>query len=94
MTHAMFPDNDPQERRKIKRPVMSDADGTREGGLVFVIVFIVGFIVATMTHPAAVTSFWVWFFLIVMCIGVAVGVQKAAAHLYGHVEDGAEEDNT
>ncbi|MEP1964079.1 hypothetical protein [Tateyamaria sp.] len=92
MNHALFPDNDPAERRKIQRPVMSDADGTREGGLVFVIVFIVGFVVASMTHPAAVTSFWVWFFLLVMCIGVAVAVQKAAAHFYGHVVDGEGED--
>ena len=92
MTDALFPDNDSPKRRKIKRPVMSDADGTREGGLVFVIVFILGFIVASMTHPAALTSFWVWFFLLVMCIGVAVAVQKIASHLYGHVEDGKEEE--
>ena len=91
MTHALFPDNDPSARRKIKRHVVSDADGTREGGLVFVIIFIVGFIAATVVHPAAVTSFWVWFFLIVMSIGVAVGVQKGVARFYGHAEDGEEE---
>jgi len=92
MTDALFPDDAPEKRRKIKRPGMSDADGTREGGLVFVIVFIIGFIVATVAHPAAVTSFWVWFFLLVMSAAIAVGVQKGAAHLYGHVEDG--EDDT
>ena len=91
MTHALFPDNDPSQRRKIKRPVVSDADGTREGGLVFVIVFIVGFITATVMHPAAITSFWVWFFLIVMSAGVAVGVQKAIAHFYGFEEDGEDD---
>ena len=88
MTNSLFPDNDPSQRRKIRRPQMSDADGTREGGLVFVIVFIVGFIAATVAHPAAVTSFWVWFLLLTMCAAIAVGVQKGAAHLYGHVEDG------
>ncbi|MEM6372659.1 MAG: hypothetical protein AAF727_07760 [Pseudomonadota bacterium] len=87
MTHALFPDNDPSERRKIKRPIVSDADGTREGGLVFVIVFILGFITATVVHPEAITSFWVWFFLLVMCVGVALGVQKAIAHLYGYDEN-------
>jgi len=91
VTHALFPDNDPHARRKIRRPRMSDADGTREGGLVFVIVFIVGFIAATVAHPAAVTSFWVWFFLLLMCVAVAIGVQKGAAHLYGHVQDAEEE---
>lgn len=91
MSRALLPDNDPPERRKIKQPRMSDADGTREGGLTFVIVFIVGFIAATVAHPAAVTSFWVWFCLIAMSIAVAVGVQKGAAHLYGHVEDGEEQ---
>ncbi|WP_299725819.1 hypothetical protein [uncultured Tateyamaria sp.] len=91
MTHALFPDNDPPNRRKIKRPKMSDADGTREGGLVFVIVFIVGFILATVAHPAAITSFWVWFFLLTMCAAIAVGVQKGVAHLYGHVEDGEDD---
>ncbi|MFL4471094.1 hypothetical protein ACERZ8_14845 [Tateyamaria armeniaca] len=92
MTHALFPDNDPSERRKIKRPRMSDADGTREGGLTFVIVFIVGFVVATVAHPAALTSFWVWFFLLLMCVAVAVGVQRGVAHLYGYVEDGDDEE--
>ena len=84
MTHAMFPDNHLQSRRKFKRPVMSDADGTREGGLVFVIVFLVGFIAASVAHPAALTSFWVWFVLLMMCVAIAVGVQKIAAALYGH----------
>jgi len=91
VTHALFPDHQPHARRKIKRPRMSDADGTREGGLTFVIVFIVGFIAATVAHPAAVTSFWVWFFLLIMSVAVAVRVQQGVARLYGHVED-AEED--
>ena len=91
MTHALFPDNEPNERRKIKRPVVSDADGTREGGLVFVIVFIVGFIAATVAHPAAITSFWVWVFLLAMSAGVAVSVQKAIAHYYGFEEDGEDD---
>lgn len=88
MTQALFRDHAPQPRRRIKRPRMSDADGTREGGLAFVITFIIGFIAATVAHPAALTSFWVWFFLLVMCVAVAVGVQKGVAHLYGDVQDG------
>ncbi len=78
-------------KRRLKQPRMSDADGTREGGLVFVIVFIVGFIAATVAHPAAITSFWVWFVLLMMCVVIAVAVQKTAARLYGHIEDGEEE---
>ena len=91
MTHALFSDSHPQSRRNFKRPVMSDADGTREGGLVFVIVFLVGFIAASVAHPAALTSFWVWFVLLMMCVAIAVGVQKIAAALYGHAPTDGEE---
>ncbi|MEL6449807.1 MAG: hypothetical protein AAFQ19_00995 [Pseudomonadota bacterium] len=87
MTNALYPDNDAAQKAKIKRHTVSDADGTREGGLIFVIVFILGFIAATVSHPAAITSFWVWCVLITMAMVVAVGAQKAIARLYGHEED-------
>mmetsp|Transcript_18145 Transcript_18145/g.28237 ORF Transcript_18145/g.28237 Transcript_18145/m.28237 type:complete len:88 (+) Transcript_18145:5125-5388(+) len=75
------------EQPRIKRPIVSDTDGTREGGLVFPIVFILGFVAATVAHPGALTSFWVWFALLMMCVAVSVGVQKAVARLYGHEEE-------
>jgi 4-hydroxybenzoate polyprenyltransferase len=79
-----------RERRKLKRPVVSDADGTREGGLVFCIVGILGFVVAAMVSPLALTSFWVWFALLMMAVAVASGTQKAVAWLNGHIEEEAE----
>lgn len=78
------------QRPKLHRPVVSDQDGTREGGLVFPIVFIVGFVTASMVHPAALSSFWVWFVLLMLSAAVAVGTQQMVAHLNGYAED--EED--
>ena len=69
---------------------MSDEDGTREGGLIFPIVFILGFIAASMVHPGALSSFWVWFVLLMLSAAVAVGTQQAVARLNGYSED--EED--
>ncbi|WP_420013937.1 hypothetical protein [Tateyamaria sp.] len=75
------------EQTKIKRHTVSDTDGTREGGLVFPIVFILGFVAAAIAHPDALTSFWVWFALLMMSVAVAVGVQKTVARLYGHEDE-------
>lgn len=88
MINARFPHNAQMERRKTKRPVMSDADGTHEGGLVF----IVGFMGVSLAHFGALTSFWGWFVLLMMSAAIAVCVQKTATRLYGYAEfDGAEE---
>ena len=51
-------------------------DGTREGGLVFLVVVMIGMIIATILYPPALTSFFVWFALLMLAISVAVGVQK------------------
>ncbi|WP_050931720.1 hypothetical protein [Aestuariivita boseongensis] len=76
--------NDAPKRRKITRPVVSDEDGMREGGLVFIIVLIVGFIGASMVHPLALTSFWVWFALLMMSVAVASGTQRLVAWFNGY----------
>lgn len=83
----MTPNEATRERTKIKRPVVSDEDGTREGGLVFPIVFIIGFIAASLVHPAALSSFWVWFALLMLSAAVAVGVKQVVAHWNGFEED-------
>ena len=75
------------KRRKIKRPVVSDEDGTREGGLVFPIVFIAGFIGASFVHPDALTSFWVWFALLMLSVASAVTTKNVVAHLNGYREE-------
>lgn len=61
---------------RIKRHTVSDRDGTREGGLVFCITVMCGMIAASVLHPLALTSFWVWVGLLSMAVGVAVSVQK------------------
>ncbi|MEM6482748.1 MAG: hypothetical protein AAF681_12945 [Pseudomonadota bacterium] len=75
-------------QRLLKRHSVSDEDGTREGGLVFPIVFILGFIAASLVHPVALSSFWVWFVLLMLSAAVAAGVQRAVARLNGFAEDG------
>ncbi len=72
---------------KIKRHVVSDLDGTQQGGLVFCIMVLVGIIVASVAHPLALTSFWVWFAMLSMAVSVAVGVQQ----LFRRVEETDEE---
>ena len=67
------------ERPKIKRHVVSDLDGTQQGGLVFVIALIGGMIAAAALAPGALTSFWVWFALIMMAIACAKGAQQLFA---------------
>ena len=76
----------PEQERKIKRPVVSDLDGTREGGLVFCLAMISGLIAAATVLPGALTSFWVWFALLIVASGIAVKVQKLVAYLSGHEE--------
>ena len=78
--------SDPKDR-KIKRPVVSDEDGTREGGLVFPIVFIIGFVLASMAHPAALASFWVWFVLLMLSSAFAVATKNLVARLNGFEGD-------
>ena len=68
-------DQDNNEPR-IKRPVVSDLDGTREGGLAFCIALILGMIVAAVVYPGALTSFVVWFVLILMAVSVAAGTKR------------------
>lgn len=59
--------------------VVSDLDGTQQGGLAFVIAAIAGMIAAASLAPGALTSFWVWFVLLIMAVAVALGVQRAFA---------------
>ncbi len=75
------------QRPKIKRHVVSDLDGTQQGGLVFCIMVLVGIIAASVAHPLALTSFWVWFAMLSMAVSVAVGVQQ----LFRRVEETDEE---
>ncbi len=80
--------------RKIVRPVVSDLDGTREGGLAFCICLLLGMIGAAGVSAAALTSFWVWFALLLAAAGVSVNVQRMVARWGGYEEDGGgyEED--
>lgn len=75
-------------KTKIKRHTVSDLDGTQQGGLVFCIVVLAGMIGATVAHPAALTSFWVWFILLMMAVSIALGI----ARLFGRPHDGDETD--
>ena len=75
------------EKPKIKRHTVSDLDGTQQGGLAFVIAAIVGMIAAATLAPGALTSFWVWFALLMLAVAVALGVQRLFAV-------GTEEDDT
>lgn len=83
---------DATKRRKITRPIVSDLDGTREGGLMFPIILIVGIVAASMAHPAALTSFWVWFVLLMMSVAVSIGTQKAVARWNDFVEPQDDDD--
>ena len=83
----MRPDADTEDaKRKIKRPVVSDMDGTREGGLVFCICLIFGMIAAGSISGAALASFWVWVGLLVTSVGVAVNVKRLVVRLSGFKE--------
>ena len=67
------------EQPRSKRHTVSDLDGTQQGGLAFVIAAIVGMIAAASLAPGALTSFWVWFALLMMAVAVALGVQRLFA---------------
>ena len=82
---------DAPKRRKLKRPEVSEEDGMREGGLVFIIVLIIGFVGASFVHPLALTSFWVWFALLMMSVAVASGTQRLVAWLNGYEPPSEEE---
>ncbi|MEX0337896.1 MAG: hypothetical protein AB3N11_02540 [Arenibacterium sp.] len=84
--------HDQEKPRKIKRVTVSDEDGTREGGLVFPIVLILGMIAASLVSPAALASFWVWFALLMMTAAISVGTQKCVAKFNGYVEPDDEEE--
>ena len=64
------------DRKPIKRHTVSDQDGTQQGGLACIIAVFVGMITAATLAPGALTSFWVWFALLMMAVGIAVGVQQ------------------
>jgi fatty acid desaturase len=89
---VLAPD-DPERKRKIKRPVVSDLDGTREGGLAFCIVLIMGMVLGAALAPGALTSFWVWVGLLAMAIAIAVNLQRAVARLTGFKPDNDEEED-
>lgn len=67
------------EQPRIKRHTVSDLDGTQQGGLAFAIAAIAGTIAAAALAPGALTSFWVWFALLMMAVAVALGVQRLFA---------------
>ena len=79
-------DTQDQNRRKITRPVVSDLDGTREGGLVFCLAVIGGMIAAASVSAVALTSFWVWFALLSAAGGIAVSVKRMVASFSGEDE--------
>lgn len=72
---------------KLKRPVVSDLDGTREGGLVFCVAMLAGLIAGAILLPGALTSFWVWCALLAVSAGLAWSVQTSIAHWTGHSEE-------
>ena len=74
------------ETKSIRRPVVSDMDGTRDGGLVFCLCVIGGMIGTASLMPAALTSFWVWFVLLITAVGIAVNVQRLIARWNGFEE--------
>lgn len=64
------------DRKPIKRHTVSDLDGTQQGGLAFLIALMAGMILAASFAPGALTSFWVWFALLMLSIAVAMGVRQ------------------
>ncbi|MEX0309420.1 MAG: hypothetical protein AB3N17_04155 [Tateyamaria sp.] len=70
---------DAPDRKPIKRHTVSDQDGTQQGGLAFLIALFAGMMLAASFAPGALTSFWVWFALLMMSIAVAMGVQQVFA---------------
>ena len=82
----MTNDTNPKDR-KLKRPVVSDLDGTQQGGLAFCVSLIGGSVAAAALAPGSLTSFWVWFSLLMLSTAVALGTQK----LFAEVAEEADE---
>jgi len=76
-----------EQATNLRRPIVSDLDGTREGGLVFCIALILGVIAAASVVAGALTSFWVWFAILITAGGIAVNVKLLVAHWSGHKSD-------
>ena len=75
----MMPKETNKEMATIKRPVVSDLDGTQQGGLAFCVSLIGGSVAAAALAPGSLTSFWVWFSLLMLSTAIALGTQKLFA---------------
>ena len=64
------------KRKVVERPVVSDLDGTQQGGLAFTVSVLGGLVAAAVLAPGSLTSFWVWFAILMMSVAVASGTQK------------------
>ncbi|MEM1075959.1 MAG: hypothetical protein AAGI36_15980 [Pseudomonadota bacterium] len=73
--------NETREDRKIKRPVVSDLDGTQQGGLAFCVSFLGGIFLAASVAPGSLTSFWVCLSLVSASVGIAAATQKLFARV-------------
>lgn len=70
---------DDKQQPSIKRPVVSELDGTREGGLAFCVALFGGMVVAAAVSPGSLASFWVWIGLLSMAVAVAVNTKRIFA---------------
>ncbi len=59
--------------------MVPDLDGTQQGGLAFCVSVIGGAVLAVSVVPGALTSFWVWFTLLMSSTAIALGTQKLFA---------------
>jgi hypothetical protein len=66
-------------KRKIKRPVASDLDGTQQGGLAFCVALLGGTVSAASLAPGSLTSFWMWFALLMAASAIAAGTERLFA---------------
>jgi len=73
VTHA---DRERARQRLLRTREVSDLDGTQQGGLVFVVATLLGMILAAGLAPGALTSFWVWFALLMLAGACAVAAQQ------------------
>ena len=80
--------NEPNKQKpKIKRPVVSDLDGTQQGGLAFCVSLLGGAVVAAALAPGSLTSFWVWFSILMLSTAIALGTRN----LFAEVAEEADE---
>lgn len=70
----------------VTRPDLSREDGMAQGGLAFCITAIAGMIAAASLVAGALTSFWVWFVLLMMAISVAAAARPFFASPKGQKE--------